>query len=42
MLKGAPVLLWQSRQWQIEMRKGSPSQVTRNFPQVQEACRVVT
>jgi hypothetical protein len=42
MLKGAPVRLWQSRQWQIEMRKGSPSQVTRNCPQAQAASRRIT
>jgi hypothetical protein len=41
MLKGAPVRFWQARQWQIEMRKGSPSQVTRNCPQAQEAVRSV-
>jgi hypothetical protein len=36
-----PVRLWQSRQWQTEIRTGSPSQSILNCPQAQAACRVV-
>jgi hypothetical protein len=36
-----PVLFWQARQWHIETRTGSPSQVALSWPQLQEATRVV-
>ena len=32
-----PVRRWQSRQWHIEIRTGSPSQVRRSCPQMQDA-----
>ena len=38
--KTLPVRRWQSRQWQIEIRTGSPSQARRSWPQLQCASRV--
>jgi hypothetical protein len=35
--KAPPVRRWQARQWQIEMRSGSPSTVTRSWSQLQAA-----
>jgi hypothetical protein len=40
-LKTLPVRRWHTKQWQIEIRTGSPSQVTRTSPQAQVASRVV-
>src|SRR5262249_43808238 len=40
--KRLPVRFWHSRQWQIEIRTGSPVTVTRNCPQEQDAVRVVS
>jgi hypothetical protein len=39
--KTLPVRFWHSRQWQIETRTGSPSQVRCSWPQLQDAMRVV-
>jgi hypothetical protein len=36
-----PVRRWHARQWQIEIRTGSPSVVSESCPQLQAACRVV-
>jgi len=35
------VRFWHSRQWHMERRTGSPAQVTRSWPQLQVAVRVV-
>ena len=42
MLNEHPVRRWQSRQWHIETRVGSPWQPSRSLPQVQLAKRSVT
>ena len=39
--KTLPVRFWQALQWHIEMRTGSPSQVTLSFPQLHEPARDV-
>src|SRR5436190_9149416 len=40
MPKALPVRRWQAWQWHIEIRTGSPSAVTRSWPQLQAASRV--
>jgi hypothetical protein len=37
--KTLPVRFWHSRQWQMEMRTGSPSHVRRSCPQLHDATR---
>jgi hypothetical protein len=37
--KMLPVRRWQSRQWHIEIRTGSPSTVMRSWPQAHVASR---
>jgi hypothetical protein len=39
--KMLPVRFWHARQWQMEMRTGSPSQVRRSCPQLHDAVRPV-
>jgi len=41
LLVTAPVRRWQSRQWNIEMRDGSPSILRTSCPQLQAALRVI-
>jgi len=40
MPKALPVRCWQARQWQMEMRNGSPVASMVSWPQAQEAWRV--
>ena len=39
--KTLPVRRWQARQWQTEIRTGSPVVVRESWPQLHEAVRVV-
>ena len=41
MPKTLPVRRWHSRQWQMEIRTGSPAVASRSCPQLQDAWRVV-
>jgi hypothetical protein len=38
--KTLPVRFWQALQWQMDIRTGSPTQVTLSFPQLHDALRV--